>query len=86
MPNYEKRIYEMEKQWNEKIKVLKEKIITEGNKLSDITPFLEDYEKRMQILEMPRARMLSVAKTWEPVKLPLLAGEFQSLGPNMSAS
>ena len=43
-----------------------------GNRYADLTPVTESIEKRTTVLEMPRMRELTVSKSFEPHKLPLL--------------
>ena len=53
----------------------KTRIKDSQNKFADITPITEDIEKRLTVLEQPRMRELSVAKSFDPQKLPMLALE-----------
>ena len=55
--------------------IRKTKIKTMQNKFADITPVTEDIEKRLVFLEAPRQRELTVARSFEPCKMPMLAME-----------
>lgn len=53
----------------------KKRIKVLQNKFADITPVTEDIEKRLVFLEAPRQRELTVARSFDPTKMPMLAME-----------
>ena len=72
-PFYDSEMLKFQQRIQTLIDDRKVKIKDMQNKFSDITPLTEDIEKRLTILETPRMRELSVAKSFEPFKLPMLA-------------
>ena len=56
------------------------------NKYADMTPITEDVEKRLTFLEQPRMKELSVAKSYEPHNLPMLALEKSHNDTSMSST
>ena len=56
------------------------------NKFADITPVTEDIEKRLTVLEQPRMRELTVAKSFDPFKMPLLCAEHSLNDTSMSST
>ena len=64
----------------------KKRIKETQNKFADVVPLTEDTEKRLTVLEQPRMRELTVAKSYDPFKLPLLSADRSLNNTSMSST
>ena len=81
-PDFESRIKAFEERWNKRIEATRGKVNKLVNEYADIPPRTEDIEKRLIVLETPRMRQLQVAKTYEPVNMPIFAEEISISEPS----
>ena len=85
-PYYSSEIEKLNVRIQNLINDRKKKIKEMQNRFADITPITEDIEKRLVVLEQPRMRELTVAKSFQPHKLPILALERNFNDTSMSST